>query len=319
MKRSVLFYLIIIFTQLRATNIEPVWSLSGALRLQDNPTSIVLIKLDSLGDVLWTNEYYEPDVEYRPWHVFQTNRREYMITGTGIEHTSTFIFALKTDSTGNKLWDIHSKAVKTYQDDIFEDSLESKVAQICSIYEPDWSEYFLIERPTREDTIFYSLRAWNNDCYGDESSLKTVDSGLVFIRYGSSAIHVTWLDKFMKGLRNKSYKLPYFCLYQGISIKPTPDEGYIIAGAVAPVLEPQSEEEVWCKLEIPLGLPPPSTKPTHSMAYVLKIDSMGDTLWTRTYGGNESGIYDFSRSITPTSDGGYILLVKRMIVTAEEE
>ena len=38
--------------------------------------------------------------------------------------------------------------------------------------------------------------------------------------------------------------------------------------------------------------------------YVIKTDSSGDTLWTRTYGGARA---DGARSIRQTSDGGYII------------
>jgi len=38
--------------------------------------------------------------------------------------------------------------------------------------------------------------------------------------------------------------------------------------------------------------------------YLLKTDSWGDTIWTRSYGGRD---WDFGRSVQQTSDGGYII------------
>ena len=38
--------------------------------------------------------------------------------------------------------------------------------------------------------------------------------------------------------------------------------------------------------------------------YLVKTDSLGDTLWTRTYGGTD---WDGGRSVAQTSDGGYIV------------
>jgi hypothetical protein len=38
--------------------------------------------------------------------------------------------------------------------------------------------------------------------------------------------------------------------------------------------------------------------------WLIKTDSLGDTLWTRTYGGTES---DYGRSLSKTSDGGYVI------------
>ena len=39
--------------------------------------------------------------------------------------------------------------------------------------------------------------------------------------------------------------------------------------------------------------------------YLVKTDALGDTIWTRTYGGSD---YDGCRSIVQTSDGGYIIV-----------
>jgi len=43
-------------------------------------------------------------------------------------------------------------------------------------------------------------------------------------------------------------------------------------------------------------------------AYIVKIDSIGDTLWTRTYGGIA---YDDAQCIKPTEDGGFIVVGSR--------
>jgi len=39
--------------------------------------------------------------------------------------------------------------------------------------------------------------------------------------------------------------------------------------------------------------------------YLIKIDSLGDTLWTRTYGFEDCN--DWGRSVSQTLDGGYII------------
>jgi hypothetical protein len=39
-------------------------------------------------------------------------------------------------------------------------------------------------------------------------------------------------------------------------------------------------------------------------AYLIKADSLGDTLWTNTFGGNDE---DWGYSVTQTADGGYII------------
>jgi hypothetical protein len=39
--------------------------------------------------------------------------------------------------------------------------------------------------------------------------------------------------------------------------------------------------------------------------WLVKTDSLGDTLWVRAYGGSE---YDYGQTVCPTSDGGYIIV-----------
>src|ERR1700758_293802 len=38
--------------------------------------------------------------------------------------------------------------------------------------------------------------------------------------------------------------------------------------------------------------------------YAVKTDANGDTLWTKSYGGND---YDFGQAVQQTTDGGYII------------
>ncbi len=63
---------------------------------------------------------------------------------------------------------------------------------------------------------------------------------------------------------------------EGRSVQQTSDRGYVIAGWTA-------------------GQPP---------VYLIKADSSGDTMWTRTYGGER----DIGESVRQTSDGGYVVV-----------
>ena len=50
--------------------------------------------------------------------------------------------------------------------------------------------------------------------------------------------------------------------------------------------------------------------------YLIKTDSVGDTLWTKTYGG--SG-WDEARAIQQTSDGGYIIVGTTFLIKTDSE
>ncbi|MBU1937293.1 T9SS type A sorting domain-containing protein, partial [bacterium] len=65
------------------------------------------------------------------------------------------------------------------------------------------------------------------------------------------------------------------------SIELTPDGGYILAGYTG-VINPQYPIDFW----------------------LVKTDSFGDTLWTRTFGSSSD---DYGYSVQLTSDGGYII------------
>lgn len=69
----------------------------------------------------------------------------------------------------------------------------------------------------------------------------------------------------------------------GLAVEQTSDEGYIIGGRT-------------CTGPYPITI--------QSDVWILKTDSSGDTIWTKTYGGDRN---DYCTSIQQTSDMGYIL------------
>lgn len=79
----------------------------------------------------------------------------------------------------------------------------------------------------------------------------------------------------------------------GRDVKPTPDGGYIVAGHTHSY--------------------GPGT-PSYSNGYVVKTDSLGDTLWTRFYG---SGASDDFCAVAQTSDSGYLLAGSTELIGVE--
>ncbi|MEA3311352.1 MAG: hypothetical protein U9Q76_03945, partial [candidate division WOR-3 bacterium] len=67
---------------------------------------------------------------------------------------------------------------------------------------------------------------------------------------------------------------------EGLSLVQTDDGGYLIIGYTT--LWGSGGKDIW----------------------LLRIDSLGDTLWTRTYGGPDD---DYPAEISPTEDGNYLI------------
>ena len=97
-----------------------------------------------------------------------------------------------------------------------------------------------------------------------------ITAGLVVAAFVPVQLHAGWIKTYGKGQRD-----------WGKFVQPTTDGGYIIAGFTAS-FSPLFSDDIW----------------------LLKTDSEGDTLWTRTYGGDKM---DHAYCVQQTSDGGYIL------------
>ena len=69
---------------------------------------------------------------------------------------------------------------------------------------------------------------------------------------------------------------------EGFSVQQTSDGGYIVAGYNAPAQSSITRNDI----------------------YVIKTNSSGDTIWSKTYGGTDN---DEGNSVRQTTDGGYII------------
>jgi len=116
---------------------------------------------------------------------------------------------------------------------------------------------------------------------------QTSDGGYIVTGYtysfspdSTTDVYVLKLDAFGDTVWTRTYGGSYCDC--GNSIAQTSDGGYIIAG----LTESFGVEPGWYDV------------------YVLKLNAIGDTIWTRIY---NNGDWDFGRSVSPTSDDGYII------------
>jgi len=247
---------------------------------------VYLVKTDSRGDTLWTRTY-------GGWHydlghsVQQTSDGGYIVAGA----TKSFgageydVYLLKTDSCGDTLW------TRTYggSDNDYGHSVQQTsdggyiIAGTTMSFGAGGNDFYLLKTDSCGDTIWtrtYGGREWD---YAN-SVQKTSDSGYIIVGWtisfgaGSADVYLLRTDSSGDTLWTRTYGGSYWD--EAHSVQQTSDGGYIIAG----------ETE--------------SFGAGGGDVYLLKTNSSGDTLWTRTYGGTHN---DWASSLQQTSDGGYII------------
>jgi hypothetical protein len=124
---------------------------------------------------------------------------------------------------------------------------------------------------------------WTREIYGRSnhgySVQQTTDGGYVICAQGNTLdIHLTKTDSLGNTLWTRAFGgTSEDC---GYSVRQTACGGYVIAGYTR------------------------SYGAGSYGAYLIQTDSLGDTLWTRTYGG---ALADYGYSVQQTADGGYII------------
>ncbi|UCH11039.1 MAG: leucine-rich repeat domain-containing protein [Fidelibacterota bacterium] len=150
-------------------------------------------------------------------------------------------------------------------------------------------DYWLIKTDAQGDTLWtrtYGGTSWEN-C---RSMQMTSDDGFVLVgateSFGPNDRNIwlvrtdsngdtSWTKTFGKSLLNDAN-----------SVVQTSDSGFIVVGETGTYDE--GSEDV----------------------YLVRTDSDGDTLWTKTYGGSNK---DISKSVQQTADSGYIVLANRQV------
>jgi hypothetical protein len=135
----------------------------------------------------------------------------------------------------------------------------------------------------QDTTFIYTYGGLSYD--QGRSVVQTSDGGFMLagstgsFGLGNSDIYVIKVDSFGSYLWSRSYGGPQTDV--GMDIQQTPDKGYVILGYTNSY--GSGEYDI----------------------YLVKIDSIGDTLWTKTYGGTN---WEIGYEIIQTYDGGYAII-----------
>ena len=297
---------------------------------------VYLIKTDSLGDTLWTRTY---DGHWG-WSVQQTSDGGYVVAGdTYSSGTGTIDFYLvKTDSLGDTLW------TRTYSGTSYDQGLSVQqtsdggyiIAGFMLSFGAGLEDVYLVRTDSLGDTLWTRTYGGSDRDVG-RSVLQTLDGGYIivgertFAPWDSTNVYLIKVDS----LGGSIWERTYGGLDNdgGFSVQQTQDHGYIVAGYTysmglgdpdAYLIRTNSQgiaiwERTYGGLDGDRAYSVDRTSDGgyvmvgdtwsfgagRSDVYLVKTDSLGDTLWTRTFGGIE---HDYGRTVRQTLDGGYIIV-----------
>ena len=246
-----------------------------------------LIKSDPDGNQIWAKTYGISSKNDYGYSVRQTSDGGYIIAGDinqGWPSNPQYdVYLLKTDSSGFEQW------AKTYngmdQDMGACVQLTSDDGYVISGSTGPWGSFdvYFIKTNSSGDTLWTRTYGGTGSDQGSCVQL-TSDDGYIIAGYtnsygnGGYDVYLIKTDSSGDTLWTRTYggtDIDY-----GTSLQQTSDDGYIIAGYTK------------------------SFGAGDFDVYLIKTDSSGDTMWTKTYGGTS---VDWANSVQQTSDGGYII------------
>jgi hypothetical protein len=259
-------------------------------------SSIYLIKTNASGDTLWTTTYSGGGESNSGRSVQQTTDGGYIIVSpntSNAQRGDCQAYLVKTDSTGDRLWQRwyggdHSRWwASGYSVQQTSDGGYILAGYISS--DPNFHTFdvYLVKTDSSGDTLWTKTYNGKN---GDvaHSVQQTTDGGFIVAGYtnvdlppplpNKADVYLLKTNALGDTLWTRTYGGP--ADDYGFEVLQTSDGGYIIVGSTT------------------------SFGAGSSDVYLLKTNSSGDTLWTRTFGGTLS---DAGYSVQETSDGGYII------------
>ncbi len=249
-------------------------------------SDIYLIKLNSIGDILWAKTYGGTDIE-EGGSVQQTTDGGYILVG----YTTSFgaggkdVYLIKTNANGDTLWTktyggSTDEEVNSVQQTTDGGYILAGYDRSFTIYGGNPYELYLIKIDANGiQQWFTTTNEWYGGGFMGSSVLQTTDGGYItaskeYWSGGNTGIRIRLTKTDGNGIFqwNKIYEDAW-----PSSIKPTDDGGYIVSG-----FHSDSSADM----------------------YLLKVDANGDSLWTRTFGDSN---HDEANSAQQTNDGGYVI------------
>ena len=245
-----------------------------------------MVKTDASGSVVWMRTFDGSD-EDRGGMVRQTRDEGYIITGYtrpyGEGHA--YVWLIKTNADGDVTWtrvfggsdEDAGSAVQQTRDGGY------IITGYTGSFGAGGADVWLIKTDADGDTVWARTFGGAGDDRGG-SVQQTQDGGFVIAGYtcshGAGGRDVWLIKTDTNGDSVWTRTFGGAGSDYAVSVEETQDGGYVIAGYTK------------------------SYGAGGTDAWLIKTDSMGDTVWTRTFGGTEA---DGFSAVQQTQDGGYML------------
>lgn len=244
---------------------------------------IYVIRTDADGVTLWTETYGAGDYDVGTY-IQETADDGLIMTGYAVLFSSYDVYLLRTDKYGDSLW---AQAYGGTENDLGWSVQQTSdggyiIVGTTLSFGAGAGDVYLIKTDSLGDTTW--TRTYGGvSSDGGFSVQATTDNGYIIVGYtqsfgsGGRDVYLIKTDADGDTLWTKTHGGTDDD--QGFSVQQTSDGGYVIGGWISTYAD---SDNVW----------------------LLKTDALGDTLWTRNFGGivNERGY-----SVKQTSDNGYII------------
>ncbi len=246
---------------------------------------VYIVKADSQGNFLWSRTYGGINDDFGS-SLQQTNDGGYIIAGRTLSFGagSYDLYIVKTDPFGNMRWSKTYGGVGSDWGYSIIQTNDGGYIVTGYTYSLGPQNVYLVKTDSMGDTLWTKIYGGSE---GDQGFCvqQTIDGGYIIsgLTYsfdvGNGDVYLIKTDSFGDTLWTRSYGGTAMDI--GWSVTVTSDTGYVVAGRTY------------------------SYGQGFVDAYLLKTDQYGDTLWTKTYGGDE---WNVTYSVEVTSDNGFLLV-----------
>jgi len=246
-----------------------------------------LMRTDAAGNIIWLKTYGDSSLYESANSVKKLSDGGYILTGNVSDTSLNLdVLVIRTDSLGNMVWmeRFGDSGSEEWGYSTYESSSGSFIitAHTNTVFGAGNYDLWLLSVDSAGKQLWSRTLGGVGDDYGYTSE-KTSDGGFIITgttsSFGNSTFDI-WLIRLNDSgdtLWTKTYGNSD--IQVGYAVTETADKGFIITGG-----------------SVSIG--------NESDLIIIRTNSEGDTLWTRTIVGSYS---DYGNSVRQTSDGGYIV------------